>query len=297
VIGAIAYVVIPSEFIYLGKENVMKREIKIIILLLLVIIMLAASETCATPANSNSMIHDDIEYYIQTNKSVYILGESVEMLYRVTNLGDEDVTFWFPHTPVWNFWVEKDGENIWRAVNRWYGLITEFTLSPGEPKEFPDISLPYIWNMRDSENNLVDAGKYNVIGGLYDGSEHYDYTKVAVLIKIIPEPLSADIDIHPRTLNMASEGKWITCHIWLPEDYNVADIDPNSIVLEEEIEPDWLWFDEQDQVLMAKFARSELDSILETGQIELTIRGELTDGTPFKGTDAIRVIDKHDENK
>jgi hypothetical protein len=136
--------------------------------------------------NSNSKIENGIEYYIQTNKSVYILGENVEMLYRVTNLGDEDVTFWFPRRPVWNFWVEKGQENIWRAVNAWQYIITEFTLTPGESREFPDIGPSYIWNMRDSENNLVNVGKYNVIGGLYAGSEAHDYTKVAVPIRIIP---------------------------------------------------------------------------------------------------------------
>jgi len=168
----------------------MKREKKLIFLLPMVMIMLAVSEACATPVNSNSIIQDGMEYYIQTNKSVYILGENVEMLYRVTNLGDEDVTFWFPHIPVWNFWVEKDGENIWRAVNGWYGMITEFTLSSGESKEFPDISSPYIWNMRDNGDKLVHVGEYNVIGGLYAGTGEYDSTRVSVSIEIVPEPTS-----------------------------------------------------------------------------------------------------------
>jgi hypothetical protein len=53
--------------------------------------------------NSNSIIQDDIEYYIQTDKSVYNLGEDVEMLYRVTNLRSEDVEFYFPNSPAWNF--------------------------------------------------------------------------------------------------------------------------------------------------------------------------------------------------
>jgi hypothetical protein len=139
--------------------------------------------------NSNSIIKDGIEYYTQTDKSVYNLGEDVQMLYRVTNLRDEAVTFSFPHMPpVWNFWVEKDGENIWRAITGLqYGII-EFTLSPGEYREFPDWNPPYIWHMRDNENNLVTAGEYSVIGGLYDGYGYYDYTKVDVPIEIVPEP-------------------------------------------------------------------------------------------------------------
>jgi len=136
--------------------------------------------------NSNSKVVDGIEYYIQTDKSLYRLGEHVEMLYRVTNLGDEDVTFSSLPLPEWNFWVEKDGEYIWRAVNVWWGTITEFTLSPGESREFPAHDHPRIWNMRDKENNLVNVGKYSVIGGLYEGSGYYDHTKVSVPIRIIP---------------------------------------------------------------------------------------------------------------
>jgi len=141
--------------------------------------------------NSNSKIEDGIEYYIQTDKSLYRLGEHVEMLYRVTNLGDENVTFGYFALPVWNFWVEKNEEYIWRAVNGWYGTITEFILSPGESREFPAHDHPRIWNMRDKENNLVNVGEYSVIGGLYNGSGSCDYTKVAVPIRIVPKPAHA----------------------------------------------------------------------------------------------------------
>lgn len=151
----------------------------------------ARPESKPRPAlvNSNSKVEDGIEYYIQTDKSVYKLGEQVQMLYRVTNLRDEDVTFSFPHFPVWNFWVEKDGEYIYRAVNGWFEEVTEFTLSPGETKQCPYPDGPSIWNMRDREGNLVTPGEYHIIGGLYAGDDYfydwYDYTKVAVTIKIV----------------------------------------------------------------------------------------------------------------
>jgi hypothetical protein len=154
------------------------------------VLILGITHIAMAISDSNSIVRDDIEYYIQTDKSVYNLGEDVEMLYRVTNLGVEDMTFSPLPLPEWNFWVERDGDHIWRAVNAWYGKITEFTLRSGESREFPALSHPYVWDMQDDEGNLVTVGDYSVIGGLYDGSGYYDYTKVNVHIEIVPEPAS-----------------------------------------------------------------------------------------------------------
>jgi len=93
-------------------------------------------------------------------------------------------------------------------------------------------------------------------------------------------------------LNVQSEGKWITWYIWLPEGLDVADIKPDSILLNGVIEAAWRWIDEEEQVLMAKFSRSEVQNIVEPGEVELTVRGKLTDGTKFEGSDTIIVIDK-----
>ena len=102
----------------------------------------------------------------------------------------------------------------------------------------------------------------------------------------------AEVRIVPRTINLASKGKWIRCYIWLGEEYDVADIDPNSVLLEGEVQAESLKLDEEQQVAMAKFSRSDVQEILNTGEVELTITGELTDGIVFEGTDVIRVIDK-----
>jgi hypothetical protein len=107
----------------------------------------------------------------------------------------------------------------------------------------------------------------------------------------------AEVDIDPDTLNLASKGKWISCYIWLGEDYDVADIDPRSLLLENEIEPQWVWLDEEEQIAMARFSREELQAILNAGDIELTITGCLTDWTLFKATDTIKVIDNSEKKK
>jgi hypothetical protein len=154
-----------------------------------VLILGFAQIAIATSIDSNSIIKDGIEYYVQTNKSVYNLGENVEMLYRITNLKSENITFGFPHSPEYQFWIEKDDDQIWAAIRFRTQIPTAFTLLPGESKEFPLVP-PLIWNMHDSGNNMVGLGSYNVIGGLYGSSGQYDYTKVAVSIEIVPEPIT-----------------------------------------------------------------------------------------------------------
>ena len=108
--------------------------------------------------------------------------------------------------------------------------------------------------------------------------------------------VQATIDINPDTLNLKSEGKWITCYIELPEGYDVADIDVSTIKIEggvtAALHPSTIGDNDGDGVgdLMVKFDRGEVQDILETGnEIEMSISGEV-DGIPFEGNDTIRVI-------
>jgi len=121
-----------------------------------------------------------------------------------------------------------------------------------------------------------------------DGHAH------AFLLKPILPAIEAEIDINPSMLNLQSKGKWITCHIRLGEDYNVVDIDPNTVLLEEQIAADLIKL--EGQAAMAKFSSSSLQEMLADldtlGEVELLVTGELIDGTKFEGTDTIKVIDK-----
>jgi hypothetical protein len=164
----------------------MKTRLWKIIFAVLLSLPLCANATF----NSNSKVLDGIEYYVQTDKFTYELGENVEMLYRITNLSDQNVTFTLPGSPVWNFWIEEDGQQTYQAVKGWWTMITQFTLAPGESKEFPEPNPPFVWDMRDDDGDMVGVDNYDVIGGLLSMPEYhyYDYTKVSVPIEIIPEP-------------------------------------------------------------------------------------------------------------
>lgn len=120
-------------------------------------------------------------------------------------------------------------------------------------------------------------------------------------------PLSATVDIDPDVLNDKSEGIWVTCYIELPEGYSVADIDTTTV---EMTEADGDAFDpplhregpvgigdhDQDSIpdLMVKFDRQDLIAQLiqmgKTSFVELTVQGELDDGTVFEGSDVIMFL-------
>jgi len=134
--------------------------------------------------NSNYRVEDGIEYYLEVDNFVYHSGQAVAMLYRVTNLGDQDVEFYFPNSPEWNFWVKMNGENVWTALIGWLTYMTWLELRPGEQKEYL-----YLWDVEDSEGALVGPGEYSVTGGFdagTDGYGDYDFSKVSVTIEIEP---------------------------------------------------------------------------------------------------------------
>ena len=161
------------------------------------------------------------------------------------------------------------------------------------------------------ENGLVNLYAYNVVhyptGGYYNGgwiegvyvanNQHFSFDLVSPDTSHINFIETVEVKIHPETLNLASEGRWVTCEIFIPEDYNAADVNSASVLLQDEIQPDWIWFHEKQNVLMAKFSRPALQEILEPGEVELTIRGSFENGTYFEGSGTIRVIDKGRKEK
>jgi hypothetical protein len=117
-------------------------------------------------------------------------------------------------------------------------------------------------------------------------------------VKILP--IVAAIDVDHGTLNLWGDGDWITPCITLPEGYDVSDIDVDTILLEGDIPAGWAGV--QDGVLIAKFNRTALTSHvyhvlgIKYGTVRLTISGSLDDGTPFEGSNMIKVIFAGDVN-
>jgi len=157
-----------------------------------IVILASVVPAKATLVDSNSIIEDNIEYYIQTDRAVYNLGEDVETLYRVTNLRDEtwSVTAFIPVMVI--IVEEREGESfneIWPCEQYPLALVP-FHL---EPNGYADISV--IWPQIDTmgtweieDDTQVSPGIYRISGSFHSRSA-VDST-VAVDITIIPEPCS-----------------------------------------------------------------------------------------------------------
>jgi parallel beta-helix repeat protein len=110
---------------------------------------------------------------------------------------------------------------------------------------------------------------------------------------------AATVDIDPDTLNLKSQGKWITASIELPEGYDVADINvstmlSNGTVPVDPNAPTAIGDYDGDGIpdLMVKFNRTAVSNLIlsqgiMTGNVTLTITGQLHDGTVFKGSAVI----------
>ena len=149
------------------------------------------------------------------------------------------------------------------------------------------------WNVRSSP--AVADGKVYV--GSFDG-------KVYAFGSPAPPIVSATVDVNPSVLNVRSKGEWITCYVELPEGYNPEEIDATTILLNETIQPildpkyefvtnssEYLVDQNEDGILerMVKFDKAEVMALPSVGETTLTITGEVN-GTPFEGSDSIRVI-------
>lgn len=116
------------------------------------------------------------------------------------------------------------------------------------------------------------------------------------------------LDVNPNSLNLKSKGRWITCYIESPENYDVTGINRTTIMLNETIPVDPFWMKkpveslagdyDNDSIpdLMVKFNRQAVIEYIRTKgtkdtEITLTITGEVN-GSSFEVSDTIKVLHK-----
>ena len=161
---------------------------------MLAAVLFSTSPGANAEITSNSMIIDDIEYYIQTDNSIYDLGQDVEILHRITNLGEEE---WSITTlvPLMRIIVEeKVGEDfnpIWPwDWNIYPTRLVDFILQPDESAE-----ISAVWPQIDqkgtgdiSDDVQVSPGIYRLCGIFNSYSWPPIDDDIILSITIVPEP-------------------------------------------------------------------------------------------------------------
>ncbi|HID19451.1 MAG TPA: hypothetical protein EYP28_00700 [Methanophagales archaeon] len=131
--------------------------------------------------------------------------------------------------------------------------------------------------------NATTADVYWVNVSNSENQSEYVYFTVEYSVPPPSPPQEITIRIEPETLNLASKGVF-TAFITGVTDINVSTVEcEGAHAVKGTIAGD---------TFIAKFNRQDLVNVTAGDAVELTVTGELSDGTPFKGTDTIRVIGK-----
>ena len=131
----------------------------------------------------------------------------------------------------------------------------------------------------------VPDGATRLFLGHHDG---YEWSNNQGEVEVTATTI-VSIDIKPETLNLKSKGV-LTAFIELPECYGEEDVDIGTV--ECEGAPAVNAMMANDGKLIVKFDREDLVGVSPGDAVELTVTGQLTNGTPFAGSDTIRVIDR-----
>jgi hypothetical protein len=146
----------------------------------------------------------------------------------------------------------------------------------------------YVLPRLQSSNNILYLQDRDL------GTGRGDNTAASGAFLVLKKPISADVTITPQTLNLKSNGQWVTAHIGLPACCDVADIDADTVYLEGTIPTVAALGDG-----VFKFEKAAVIEYLDTDDfdddnenhdlVELFVTGEV-DGTPFEGSDTVRLI-------
>ena len=163
------------------------RRASILAVAVVVLGIAAQSSGNLLPANSNTVVQDGIEYYIETDNAVYDLGEDVALRFRMTNVTDEEWELrWLG--PGADIVVEAKGEDfreVWFAYQGGDTGPRRLILESGESAEmiasWPQVDFRGTPTLDDDIPAI--PGTYRVTGSFVPTD-----VSVSVDVAIVPEP-------------------------------------------------------------------------------------------------------------
>jgi hypothetical protein len=99
----------------------------------------------------------------------------------------------------------------------------------------------------------------------------------------LPTPLEIVITVSPRTLVLGSQGEWVTVHAEIA--YTRVD---TATLLLSDVEVTTTQSDANGD-LVAKFELDDVKDIVAPPEATFVLEGTTRDGTPFSGSDTVRV--------
>ena len=137
-------------------------------------------------------------YTIETDKTVYALGEDVHVLHRTTNDGNADFTMRLLCTPGFNLSVlDASGTEVWSPHNVFSLNTWLLTLPPGA-----SVQREYSWDMTADDGHPVAPGIYDIVGVIY-GSQN-----VTVSVTVLPEPSSLVLFVLTLAIPLAKKREY-----------------------------------------------------------------------------------------
>jgi formylglycine-generating enzyme required for sulfatase activity len=235
------------------------------------------------PANGHSY------YLLRQSTWMDAEAKAIEMGGHLVTINDQTENDWVYNTflplagasgeksqcDLWIGYTDVANEGVWEWVGEHSDFVNWTSIKPdGGTAE----NYGMIWGIYWQTNGfpLDIPGQWNDLPNS-DISDRGISPRGVVEI-IIEPPIAVTVGIHPNTLNLRSEGNWITGVIAFPADINVTDVNCNSILLNGQITADSTEIDEHKNIVVAKFSRTAVGAILQEGTVELTISGQLING-------------------
>ncbi len=255
------------------------------------------------PNKVNVVVHVNVDFDPDTQEYIYS--------YEVENLPDAEqkvVLFSiYPQGEVhdirqpegWAILIREEGRIVWDVSSeisdqQWENAL----IAPGEKlccfsfrSKFPpvegkfdamgDTPIPRADDAEEIEAQIErDFGEgHNVFADIFMGDT------------LVPGPfLETRIRVVPRVINVnfTSRSK-MEVHIEPPQGYRVEDIDPNSIIFQG-TKPVKV-ITRNPKFLIAIFDRHDVKGWMVSERLRVYLWGKLKDGTPFRGSDVVSVID------